>query len=152
MTLPKRKLPRLRGYDYSNANYYFVTICTYQKQQLFGTPESLNTLGKIAENDLLAIPQHFPSVRVDKYVIMPNHIHAIFVLEPPKTSAPSLSTVINLYKSGVTRQIHQFLPDKKIWQQSFYDSIIRDEIAYLDIWSYIDGNPTKWQLDELFVE
>ncbi|MBQ2899464.1 MAG: hypothetical protein IJE28_06935, partial [Oscillospiraceae bacterium] len=76
MDLPKRKLQRLSGFDYSKANYYFVTICTDERKSLFGTIETLNDFGKIAENNLINIKDHYDNVFVDRYVIMPNHIHA----------------------------------------------------------------------------
>ena len=80
MELPKRKLPRLAGYDYSNQNYYFVTICVHDKKNLFGETDALNIIGKIAETELLNISNHFDGVIIDKYVIMPNHIHAIIII------------------------------------------------------------------------
>ena len=85
MDFPKRKLPRLSGYDYSRSNYYFVTICTDEKKDLFGEIGKLNCFGKIAEQKLLEIEQHYENVFVDKYVIMPNHIHAIIILKKLKT-------------------------------------------------------------------
>ena len=77
MELPKRKLPRLDGFDYSSENYYFITICTKNKVCLFGEPDRLNTFGRIAETELLDIPAHYDGIAVDRYVIMPNHIHAV---------------------------------------------------------------------------
>ena len=80
MESKKRKLPRLSGYGYSNHNYYFVTICTHEKKPIFGEVGHPNELGQIVEQELLNISSHFVGVKIDKYVIMPNHIHAIIVL------------------------------------------------------------------------
>ena len=63
---------------------------------------------------------------------------------------PTLSTVIGLYKSGVSRKIRALSPGTSIWQRSFYDHIIRNEKEYLDDWNYIQENPAKWQEDDLF--
>ena len=104
MDLPKRKPQRLRGFDYSKANYYFVTICTDERKDLFGEIGKLNELGNLAEKKLLEIEHYYENVFVDKYVIMPNHIHAIIVLNNLKTERsrpfPTLSQVVGLYKSG----------------------------------------------------
>jgi len=147
--LSKRKLPRLPGYDYSAENYYFVTVCTQQKRCLFGDGTALSPLGKLAESELLHISERIPGVRIDKYVVMPNHIHAIVVLgcdgAERSRPLPTLSTVVGLYKSGVSR-----LAGEPIWQKSFYDHIIRNEESYLEIWRYIDENPLKWREDELY--
>ncbi len=155
MELPERKRQRLKGFDYSSENYYFVTICTHNKMCIFGEPDSLNEFGKIAENDLLDITSHFDGVAVDKYVIMPNHIHAMLSIgcdgSERSRPFPTLSTVIGQYKSGVARKIHQLIPDIEVWQKSFYDSIIRNDAAYREIWQYIDENPAKWQTDELYI-
>ncbi len=154
MELPNRKRLRLVGYDYASPNYYFVTICTHQKRCIFGEPNRLNEWGKLAESELLDIPNHYDGVTIDTYVIMPNHVHAIVVLERNGAERsrpfPTLSTIIGLYKSGVSRQIRALSPGTSIWQRSFYDHIIRNEKEYLDDWNYIQENPAKWQEDDLF--
>ena len=151
MDFPKRKLPRLSGYDYSRSNYYFVTICTDEKKDLFGEIGKLNCFGKIAEQKLLEIEQHYENVFVDKYVIMPNHIHAIIILKKLKTERsrpfPTLSEVVGLYKSGVTKEIHKIESELKIWQKSFNDVIIRNEKAYNEKCKYIYDNPLKAVID-----
>ncbi len=148
MGLPDRKPQRLKGYDYSNKNLYFVTICTHNKIHLFGNISELNDIGKIAENELLKIPSHFDCVQIDKYVIMPNHIHAMIAINH-SDERPLLSTIVGLYKSGVSKRIHEFMPDITIWQKSFYDHIIRDEQSYRSIWQYIEDNPKNLSDDEL---
>ena len=145
----KRKNPRLSGYDYSTPNYYFITICTHEKQCIFGKPSKLNKLGKIAEKGLNRIADHFPGVFVDKYVVMPNHVHAIIVLED---SSVTLPVVIGQYKAFVTKSIHAFLPDQVVWQTSFHDHIIRNQHSYEKIWSYIETNPNQWNEDCFHIE
>lgn len=140
MALPNRKALRLPSYDYSQANYYFVTICTDRRRPLFGLPEAPTVLGSLAEQELRNIAGHFSNVRVDKYVLMPDHIHAIFVFSHCAERSrpfPTLSSVVGLYKSGVSRKAHS----GKIWQKSFYDRVLRNEKEYLEVWRYIDENP-----------
>jgi REP element-mobilizing transposase RayT len=145
MNHPERKPNRIPQYDYSLPNSYFVTICTHEKQCIFGSVEQLNGFGQIATELLLQIPKHFPNAAIDKYVIMPNHIHAIIVIQDvPGASAKSLSVIIAQYKSAVSKHLAACLPDKKIWQKSFYDRIIRNEQGYQEAWRYIDENPLRW--------
>ena len=140
---PQRKSPRVPNFDYASPNYYFVTICTYGKTCILGNAPKLSTLGQIVANCIVKIPEHFPHVTVDKWVVMPNHIHAILILR----GNSNLSTIIGQFKSAATKQIHQIRPDLTIWQSSYHDHIIRNETDYQRIWSYIDNNPLKWAED-----
>ncbi len=141
---PERKNPRLDGYDYSAANYYFVTVCTAGKVSLFGSHEEDNPYRAIAEHGLLKIPEHYPGVTVDKMVVMPNHIHMILFLNG---MTASLDKIVGSFKSYVTKEIHKIHPDIAVWQKSFHDHIIRNEEGYQNIWSYIDNNPHNWKKD-----
>ena len=141
---PKRKNPRLKGFDYSSENYYFITICTHEKKCIFGKTGNLSDFGEYANQGLVQIPNHYPNVIVDKAVVMPNHIHAIVYLQGGKSN---LSRVIGSYKSFVTRKIHETNPEMKVWQSSFHDHIIRNECSYQKIWQYIDSNPMNWEKD-----
>ncbi len=149
MEYPVRKRNRLKDYDYSTQNYYFVTVCTHNKKPLFGKPDQLNEYGKIAERDLLSIPKHFEGIKINQYVIMPNHIHAIIVIgcdgniTERSRPFPTLPTIMGLYKSGVSRQIHEYDKSVKVWQKSYYDEIISADPQYLNIWQYIESNPFK---------
>lgn len=162
MTMPKRKPQRLKGYNYSAAGYYFITICTQDKQHLFGDGKvfvgadiirphlpGLTALGKTVNETIQDIPNHYPGVSVDKYVVMPNHIHMILRLEENgrMISAPtkSISTII-----GQMKRVSSKLAGRPLWQRGFYDHIIRDEADYLRIWDYIDTNPAKWKEDEYY--
>ena len=146
---PVRKNPRLKDYDYTTQNYYFVTICTHNKQCLLGKPSELSALGKIAEKHLQEIPTHFPGVIVDKYVVMPNHIHGILIF--PGENA-NLSAVVGNYKAAVTRSVQKEYANRIIWQRSFHDHIIRNQADYERIWQYIEGNPGKWMEDCFYVK
>ena len=149
MDLPKRKSPRIPGYDYGMPNYYFITICTHEKQCIFGNPGRLNTFGKIAEENLLLIPRLHPRIQLDKYVVMPNHIHGIFIVkaENANDGLKDLSMVIGQYKMSVTKRIRKSESEKRVWQRSFHDHIIRNQSSYEKIWLYIENNPLKWEED-----
>jgi REP element-mobilizing transposase RayT len=143
---PVRKNPRLKHYDYTASNYYFITICTFEKNCLFGRPAELSPMGKAAAACMQDIPAHFPGVMIDKWVVMPNHVHAIVIL--PGGSA-TLPNVIGQYKAAVTRAIRGHCPHVRIWQTSFHDHIIRNQADYERIWTYIEGNPARW-MDDCF--
>ena len=162
-TLPKRKHPRLKSYDYSNAGAYFITICAYQKKCLFGTIGRdsarseliLSQFGKIAEKQLLLLSSRYPELSVDYYVIMPNHIHAIFVLDSKAAGAsprPTVMDIVCAFKSLTTRECKQIKEIERIFQTSFYEHVIRNQIDYDEVASYIIENPQKWQMDELYSE
>ena len=144
MDLPKRKSPRSPGYNYASVNFYFITICTKKKKCIFGQPGVLNWLGKCAEDNLHMISKIYPDIRIDKYVIMPNHIHVIFDIQEGKTD---LAVAIGQYKMSVTKEMHTIGYPNAVWQRSFHDHIIRNEKSYQDIWKYIDNNPLQWELD-----
>ena len=154
MDKPVRKPTRIPGYDYSTDNYYFVTICTHEKKCIFGSVKELSRYGKIAAESAIQITNHYSGVRVDKFVVMPNHVHLIVVIGCDNRSEmnPGLERVIGSYKAGVTRRIRQTAPDEQIWQRSFHDHVIRNQKDYEKIWSYIDTNPMRWDKDCFYVE
>lgn len=143
-----RKNPRLKHYDYSTPNYYFVTICTHNMLCLFGDPDNLNRNRLAAEKGILEIVEHFANVRVDKYAVMPNHVHMILVLEPG--CCTTLPTIVGQYKSYVTRRIHAQQPGLVVWQTSYHDHVIRSQKGYENIWLYIEANPSNWKKDCYF--
>lgn len=147
--MEKRKSPRLQHYDYATDNYYFVTICTAKKACIFGTVELLNWKGKIVKQHIENLENHYTEIKIDKYVVMPNHVHLIVKVgcNPEKENHTSLDTVIGQLKSGISREIHNIEPNVEIWQRSFHDHIIRNEKAYQKIWLYIDSNPQLWDKD-----
>ncbi len=148
MELPNRKKNRLKDFDYASQHYYFVTICTNKKICFFGKNKSLNKFGSIAEKELINIEKHFSNVEIDKYVIMPNHIHAIIAIYNKKEEEKvlGLSTVIGLYKSGTTKKLHEAGFFGEVWQKSFYDHVIRNQQDYKEICKYIYNNPLKWEM------
>ena len=100
--------------------------------------------------DQYNLPQHYP-VQIDKYVVVPNHLHCILRITVP-SSAVSLSGIVCAYKSLTTKAANQAMqtPGRKLWQRSYYEHIIRDEPDYQEIWQYIDENPQKWEIDRFY--
>ena len=154
---PKRKRIRLHDFDYASPNYYYVTLCTHEKKYLFGMTDHLTQYGKVADLCFGMVNEVFPNVTIDKYVIMPNHIHAIVVIENEQAdrtarmyACPTLGTVIGNYKAAVSRKIHAVDPSIQVWQTRFYDHVIRDQKDYENIWTYIDENPVKWESDDYY--
>ena len=160
--LPQRKYPRLKEFDYSQPGYYYVTIHTADPSIRLSTvgwgqapteiQVRLTGTGRLAREQLLRLPERFASVRIDKYVIMPTHIHAIIVIEREAVGAsphPTLMDIVGAYKSLATRECNRVFetPGKKLFQRSFYETVLRNEKAYLECWRYIDENPRKWMLN-----
>jgi REP element-mobilizing transposase RayT len=167
--MKERKHPRLQGYDYSTAGYYFVTICTHDRKCLFWEEiraglepaPTLNCMGKLALQAWLDLPVHTTGVRLDHFVVMPNHVHGIIVLESPNPvgagSKPAqaftpLPEVIRQFKTFSARKINALResPGEPLWQRSYYDHVIRDDEDYLRIWQYIDTNPARWIEDKYY--
>lgn len=155
MDLPKRKPTRLKGYDYSTPGAYFITVCVKDKKQLLGkivgddahiVPKNqLSTYGFICDKYINNINIKYENVLVDKYVIMPNHIHLIiFLYGTMRASSPTknIEDIIRSLKILVTKEI-----GVSIWQRSYHDHIIRGEKDYQKIWEYIDTNAAKWEED-----
>ena len=154
MDKPVRKSPRIPFFDYSRDNYYFITICTHDKKCIFGSVNSVSRYGQIAADSIIEITKHYSCVKIDKFVVMPNHIHMIIIIGCNNSSEenPSLEQVIGLYKSGVSREIHKLEKDIPVWQRSFHDHVIRNQADYERIGSYIDTNPMRWEKDCFYME
>ena len=164
MDLPRRKAIRLPEYDYSASGAYFVTICTHGRRCILsdvavgadvpGGPNlQLTDVGKTVEQYILSTDR-LSGCHVDKYVIMPNHIHMILRIEsvgagaengPPRASAPTVSDAVGALKRLVNRKT-----GRDIWQRSFYEHVIRGENDYREIWDYIENNPARWAEDRYY--
>ena len=154
MYLPKRKNIRLNDYNYSSNGAYFITICTKNKENLLWKNVGANCvrpldqlplskIGIVIENEIYKLNTVYENIKVDKYQIMPNHIHLIiFIYEVSNGRtqfAPTISRIIKQFKGSITKQI-----GFSIWQKSFYDRIIRNENEYQSVWNYIHNNPLKY--------
>ena len=153
MEIQKRKRIRLKSYNYSQNGYYFITICTKDKKALLCKEDCilieedntfvLSEIGNMVRTALENIETIYDGVRNDRYVIMPNHIHLLLCVN--KDTETSISKIVQQMKSWVTKKAGH-----AIWQKSFYDHVIRNETDYLEITSYIQMNPLKWQDDKYY--
>jgi len=134
MDKPVRKHMRLQEYDYSTPTAYFVTICAYKHQCLFGSFEDrsilISDLGTVVDITWKNLRDHF-DIELDEYVIMPNHFHGIVTIIPAMNAldllkCPTLISIIQTFKSLSTKRIHTLGYSGQIWQRSYYDRIIRD--------------------------
>ena len=111
--------------------------------------------GKIAEEQLLLLEERYPYLKIDRYVVMPNHIHAVFILGNRTAGASPRPTVVDIvcaYKSLTTRECKKFGLTNNLFQTSFYEHVIRDQKDYEKIVKYIHENPARWYFDELYSE
>ncbi len=166
-TFHRRSL-RLSGYDYSQANAFFVTICVAERRCLFGEIQNgmmkLSEAGQIVESEWLKTASLRPNVRLDEFVVMPNQFHGILWLDENREGtarrAPtnqrfgkpvsgSLPTIIGAFKAAVTNQINSLrgASGNSIWQRNYYEHVIRDEKSLNRIREYIINNPLSWDLD-----
>ena len=174
MKFPKRKPTRLKGYDYSSNNSYFVTVCSYDRQPVFGHISAvgqglapaemhLSEYGQIAREQILDLEKRYPFLKIEKYIIMPDHIHMILMFNkefrtagasPCPTGEESailkvtLSDVMCTFKSLATRACKLKGFDGKLFQSSFNDEVIRNLQHYDEVWKYIDTNILRWQLEK----
>jgi REP element-mobilizing transposase RayT len=168
-----RKSNRLKGYDYTNPGYYFITICVADRYNLFGKIRkgqiNLNKYGKVAEEEWLQTEILRNNVKLDEFVIMPNHVHGIIELietsrdtarrvpageqfgKPVKRSIP---TIVRSYKSAVTKAVNELhnRSGDKVWQKNYYDHIIRNSEELNRIRKYIMNNPKNWEYDKLNIQ
>ena len=171
--LPQRKSTRLKNFDYSSTGAYFVTICTRDRIQILSeiikTPlavanEVINSgvgeglappeyvvklmpYGEVAKEQLLALKNRFPSISIEDYIIMPDHIHAVVFLHKKAGGAspsPTLDDVICAFKSLTSRACKQRYGIEKMFQRSFAEHIIRDREDYETRRKYIYENPMRW--------
>jgi len=154
---PQRRHPRLAGYDYMTAGYYFITVCTEHRLPLFGSVEAgrtrLSPGGEMVQEawrDLLAL---HPGVDVDIDVVLPDHVHAIVVLDDDPRRTLSLSDLEHRYKSLTTKRYAHGVRDRgwprfagKLWQEGFYDHVIRQDGELDAVRRYIRENPLRWEL------
>ena len=147
-TLHYRRSLRLRHYDYSSDGAYFVTICLQERQPHLENP----TLSTTMEETWNALPQRFPGIALDEFVMMPDHIHFILWLHPGETSHPTLGDVVGAFKSLTGRAALKYLRGQgpscidQFWQRDFYDHVIRDETDLEQKRTYIRNNPNKEDL------
>ena len=170
-----RRSIRLKGYDYSQAGLYFITIVCQNRKCLFGEIQNgemvLNDAGCIANECWLEITNHFPNVVLHEFVVMPNHIHGIvelktdfaatvgvknFSLHMPNRAnddnlwspLKTVGSIVRGYKIGITKWMRQNTDVYDVWQRNYYEHIIRNHFEYQCISKYIMNNPQQWDNDK----
>ncbi len=173
-----RRSIRLENYDYSNEGAYFVTICMEEKDLYLGRivkdEIELNRFGESVDKCWNDLPQHYPHVELDEFVIMPNHVHGIIALKeednvgaglrparikraglrPAPTPAPTkhhgLSEIVRAFKSFSSRHINKIrqTPGTRVWQRDYFERVVRDEEELYNIRQYIIDNPINWATDK----
>ena len=156
--LPNRKPNRIDEYDYNQNGAYFVTICTQDRRKILSriivgdgahdVPKvALTQMGEIAQKYILS-SNRIPGITVDKFVIMPDHIHIILSIDEtarkgtskaPSPTNAAIPHLISTFKRFCHREI-----GTPIFQRSYYDHVIRSQKDYDEIWQYIENNPMKW--------
>jgi len=165
-----RRSIRLKGYDYSQKGAYFVTICTKSRELYF---EKYRGLQEIVRQQWEELPQRFPDLTSDEFIIMPNHIHGIIIvgagLAPARSHratarvaptfsvdrpAPTVGEIVGTFKSLCIHDWLTYIKEKKIdavgkfWQRNYYEHIIRNEDELNKVRGYIQTNPLRWHLDK----
>jgi len=176
-----RRSIRLKGYDYSQRGYYFITVCTQGRWCLFGGIEKkrmvLNDAGKMVGRWWNELKNKYANIEIDEYVVMPNHCHGIINIvgsvgadlcvcpdnmgeyaDSPLQGRP-IYEMIQWFKTMTTNEYirnvkqNRWGPfDGKLWQRNYYEQIIRDETSLRRVREYIINNPRQWQQDKLFAE
>lgn len=154
--LPTRKANRLLGHDYSSCGAYFITICVKDKKfrlsHIVGAPigrplVELTEYGKIVDEAVNNIEKKYNTIKLDKYVIMPEHIHLLLSILPDENGrpmgAPTIPNVINQLKGYVSKKV-----GFSLWQKLYYDHVIRDEEDFYIKYQYIENNPMSRYLKQ----
>ena len=155
-----RKPNRIPNFDYGQEGSYFVTLCTHNRAPIF----QMETLSESApylpscslQNQLICkwikeTQNKYQNISIDKYVIMQDHLHLLITINQSQSGA-SLEEIMRFFKTMTTNEYIRgvksglFPPfDKKLWQKSYYDHVIRNFQDYLETWEYIENNPAKWK-------
>ena len=157
MEMPNRKQNRLTEFDYGQEGAYFITLCTQNRARLFQMELPVgNGLCAVPEGNAIIhkwvreTERKFPNIAIDKYVIMPDHLHLIVTIKE-RHAGRSLPDVMRFFKTMTTNDYIRGVKDGtltpfdgKLWQKSYYDHVIRNQQDYNEIWQYIENNPTKW--------
>ena len=155
MDLPNRKNNRLENFDYGKNGMYFITICTQNRRKILceivgggalDAPKiKLSEIGEIAEKYILST-NNIPEITVDKYVIMPDHIHLLLWVRNINGTSKAPSPTNNLISHSIST-LKRFINKDvgyNIFQRSYYDHVIRNQHDYDETWKYIDNNPINW--------
>ncbi len=176
-----RRSIRLKGYDYTQAGAYFVTICTQDHKCMFGEildgEIHLDDVGQLIQSIWITLPERFPDVELDQYTIMPNHLHGIITLagtgftahqdtytsrvpdrfeqqmytKSQSNLSPALGEIIRTFKAITAYRIHAAGATDFAWQRNYHEHIARKEGNLNGIRQYIIDNPIRWKEDEFYL-
>ena len=164
-----RRSYRLAEHDYAAGGTYFVTICTYQRRCVLGGVRDgamvLSALGRLVESACRSSAETRREIDLDEFVIMPNHFHGLVVVrEPEEAVLPygptdgrgfhspkrSLGSFVRGFKATATARARELTgdPDLKLWQDSYYERVMRNERESAIRRQYIIENPMRWADDD----
>ncbi|GAB4506420.1 MAG: transposase [Anaerolineales bacterium] len=168
-----RRSIRLKGYDYSQGGAYAITVCIRNREcilgEVVGDRVALSALGTKAQELWLAIPGRFENVLLDEFIVMPNHVHGIIVIqgevktmvEPPEPALDApisreqrrqmlIPKIVGYFKMNSAKAINLLrnTPGVPVWQRNYYERVIRTEEEWNILRQYIAGNPQRWHEDE----
>lgn len=155
-----RRSIRLREFDYSSIGGYFITTCVQNRECLFGNIVDdvmlLNDAGRLVKSAWNGLPERFPSIELDVFVAMPNHVHFIVNIAVPAEKdgagqghAPTLDRIVGAFKSISASQVNRLLSrtGQPLWQRNYFERVIRNESELQGLRDYIIHNPLKWADD-----
>ncbi len=156
-----RKNIRLTTWDYASYAYYHITICTQGRkcvlaniQKTVDTSEDpkhhLTVFGQCCQKAISSAEGSYCTI--ENYAIMPNHVHLLVCINRDEITSSSLNSFVRFFKSMSTHLGRKHGLRGSLWQKGFYDTVIRDEKHYLEVWRYIDENPLKWAEDEYYID
>ncbi|NLC14233.1 MAG: hypothetical protein GX768_09365 [Chloroflexi bacterium] len=160
MEKPIRKLPRMKGFDYSQEAAYFVTICSFENKPIFGEISKIGginvffptRIGELVQENFFRLPERFTEFELIHFSLLPNHLHFLTMKkEMDSSKVKNLSEFIGTFKSLSDRAVRNELSITRIWQKSYHDHIIRNEIDLQTHWLYIEENVNRWGEDEYFL-
>ena len=153
---PARRSIRLPSYDYSRTGAYFVTLCIRGRECLLGEVVNerveLSDMGHFVKEAWEGLTTQYSYVKLDDYVVMPNHLHGVIVISnetPSATERKSLGRVIGAFKTVSAKQINSMrsISGQPIWQRNYYERIIRNDDELNRVREYVMNNPMQWHLD-----
>ena len=178
--IPQRRSVRLKGFDYSQPGAYFVTVCTHEKRcclgQIVRGEMKLNAIGVVVNECWLDIPRHFPNVELNTHIVMPNHVHGLFVIRPrmgegrrerpcgtraqhavplrangvlPRLAAGSVPVMVRSFKAAASMRVRKMLrrASFELWQRGYYESAVLRPEEFQNARRYIIENPVRWHAD-----
>ena len=175
MNRQNRRSIRLKGYDYGQTGAYFITVCAYNRECFFGEivdgKMALNDCGNTTALCWREIPNHFPHVELDEFIVMSNHLHGILIINNsvgaknfsplqisvttpvqsqrhPSGTSKTIGSIIRGFKIGVTKWFRKKTDVHHVWQRNYYEHIIRGEDDLSRIREYIINNPAQWPNDQ----